>query len=461
MKRKDFYGKNSATEIKKKKKLVWTVEIHHFDVGQGDSTLILTKQGKVLKRSMLVDGGDYGWGKTIYKNLINLLGKNRLDTMVITHYDEDHFYGAAELLGMTDCFASDFQLFDQGIPADERQEWWVKPKDIDLPTDKANRRTAQNPDGDGDMGAYLLYEKNFKALQSNQSNVTRVTVKVDAEEIVKYAGFRGTESPELPKRNGMNPANHLLRNELLWFGKQKPIPAPKVTCLAANKWIATKNDKEVFRPPRRPACDVIYKNGKENVIYYRHSELDSNNQSLALLLELDAFRYFMAGDLTRVGEDTLAEFLNPNQELSARVHALKVSHHGSAGASSKNFLERMMPQLGFISVGKDNSYKLPSKSTLARLDDAKNENAKWAGLECYFATTSGRGTGKKQQKSSDDRRIGGHIVLTLLPDRDEMVVSWKTGKILKRTEIVDFKQTEVEYAETDSRTYSIASESNQ
>ena len=46
---------------------------------------------------------------------------------------------------------------------------------------------------------------------------------------------------------------------------------------------------------------------------------------------------------------------------------LKVGHHGSDTSSSLKFLKFLDPKEAVISVGKNNSYKLPSESTLHNL----------------------------------------------------------------------------------------------
>jgi competence protein ComEC len=54
--------------------------------------------------------------------------------------------------------------------------------------------------------------------------------------------------------------------------------------------------------------------------------------------------------------------------LDAQV--LKVGHHGSSGASSAGFLNRVGPEAAVISLGKDNEYGHPHRETLERLNTA-------------------------------------------------------------------------------------------
>jgi len=65
------------------------LEIYMIDVGQGDSTLIITKQRKTI----LIDGGgneEYDIGKNVM--IPYLLNKkiNKIDYIIISHFDTDH-----------------------------------------------------------------------------------------------------------------------------------------------------------------------------------------------------------------------------------------------------------------------------------------------------------------------------------------------------------------------------------
>ena len=51
-----------------------------------------------------------------------------------------------------------------------------------------------------------------------------------------------------------------------------------------------------------------------------------------------------------------------------KVDVLKVGHHGSATSSTENFLKEIQPEYAFIEVGKNNSYRLPNKYVISRLN---------------------------------------------------------------------------------------------
>lgn len=51
-----------------------------------------------------------------------------------------------------------------------------------------------------------------------------------------------------------------------------------------------------------------------------------------------------------------------------KVDVLKVGHHGSNTSSTSNFLKQVKPNYSVIEVGKNNSYRLPNKYTIKRLE---------------------------------------------------------------------------------------------
>ena len=69
------------------------------------------------------------------------------------------------------------------------------------------------------------------------------------------------------------------------------------------------------------------------------------------------------GDATAQTESDLLE-----RGESLKADYLLVAHHGSATSSSPKFLSAVAPEIAVISVGRDNSYALPSDAVVSRLN---------------------------------------------------------------------------------------------
>ena len=98
--------------------------------------------------------------------------------------------------------------------------------------------------------------------------------------------------------------------------------------------------------------------------------LDKNDQSLGLLLNIRGNKILTMGDLSSPYEDN----------LKIQADILKLSHHGSASSSSKEFIGKVNPKMVLISAGRDNSYGHPNKKVLENLGDIKKYNTQTDGL---------------------------------------------------------------------------------
>lgn len=91
--------------------------------------------------------------------------------------------------------------------------------------------------------------------------------------------------------------------------------------------------------------------------------IDNNENSIAGVLKYDNTNIFFSGDITAEVEKKLVW----QKILIEPVDVLKVSHHGSSGATSEEILEVLKPKLAVISVGVKNRYGHPAKEVLERL----------------------------------------------------------------------------------------------
>ncbi|MFW6312230.1 MAG: MBL fold metallo-hydrolase [Nanoarchaeota archaeon] len=91
-------------------------------------------------------------------------------------------------------------------------------------------------------------------------------------------------------------------------------------------------------------------------------DYDLNNSSLVLRLQYGEVSFLFTGDIEHEVEQ---EIINSGLNLDSDI--LKVAHHGNKTSSSKNFIEKVSPEVGVITVGEDNKFGHPNQKTLGVL----------------------------------------------------------------------------------------------
>lgn len=99
-----------------------------------------------------------------------------------------------------------------------------------------------------------------------------------------------------------------------------------------------------------------------------------NAKSLAVEIIFNNFRYYIGGDIETAEEDEIQQFLNPNTDAAGRVLGMKASHHGANTATSRDFVDQLVPEAVFFSCGNGNTYGHPSAEVINIVDgyDANN-----------------------------------------------------------------------------------------
>jgi|GEM_PF-4094043 len=96
------------------------------------------------------------------------------------------------------------------------------------------------------------------------------------------------------------------------------------------------------------------------------SELSLNNNSIVLAIEAHQKRILLMGDSEFLAEDWL--ITHHAEKLYSNI--LKIGHHGSKTSSTLDFLNRVMPQIAVIPVGRHNHFGHPHQEVLSRLNNA-------------------------------------------------------------------------------------------
>ncbi|MEJ2201566.1 MAG: DNA internalization-related competence protein ComEC/Rec2, partial [Desulfuromonadaceae bacterium] len=92
-------------------------------------------------------------------------------------------------------------------------------------------------------------------------------------------------------------------------------------------------------------------------------DVNFNNRSLVVLAGNGNDAVLLTGDLEQSG---LAQLLKT--PLPRSVNLLKIPHHGSRNSSPEKLLQRLTPQLVFMSLGKKNPYQFPHAEVIKALE---------------------------------------------------------------------------------------------
>lgn len=111
----------------------------------------------------------------------------------------------------------------------------------------------------------------------------------------------------------------------------------------------------------------------------KYEGISSNNSSIVLQLTYKNNKFLFMGDCEKESE---------KEHTWEQVDVLKVGHHGSNTSSSEEFLNQVKPRYAVVQVGKNNSYRLPNKYAISRLEKIGAEVLRTDINESSFLFTS-------------------------------------------------------------------------
>ena len=138
---------------------------------------------------------------------------------------------------------------------------------------------------------------------------------------------------------------------------------------------------------------------------YAEGETDENEASAVVYFEYAGVGAVLCGDVGAAREELLArEYALFNGIFDSgdasvrleRTEILKVAHHGSGGASSREWLELLSPSVSIISCGKGNRYGHPASDALTRIAACGSEIYRTDELGDIMVTISKDGTFKAE-----------------------------------------------------------------
>ena len=110
-----------------------------------------------------------------------------------------------------------------------------------------------------------------------------------------------------------------------------------------------------------PKIGDTFKLGEANceVMSIGDDKTNLNTTSIVIRMVYNNVSYLFTGDM---------EISNESAREWPQTDILKVAHHGSRTSSSEKFLKQVMPKIGIIQVGTDNSYSHPHEVVIKRLE---------------------------------------------------------------------------------------------
>ncbi|KAJ3118001.1 hypothetical protein HDU96_004455 [Phlyctochytrium bullatum] len=317
--------KNNLESINSNPESNEELEIHQFDVDQGDCALIVVRGESTIKWAALIDSGDPGALRNKgslekIKTILGIPGKSnetnedsankaatgkRLDAIFITHWDKDHFGGLKD-------------LFSETPPVWDNTTVLYAPPFLDDPDFVCTAKWCDNADN----GAFL-WNWNIES---------------------------GTDRYKFTKayleRTGKNFRVPLVGEA---FGPEN-CSKFSMTCIMSDGWVltGTADDYKVARTSK----ELKGKNGS----------------SLGFLITFEDFRFVTCGDAIADQEQHLS-----NLDLVKKVDLFKLSHHGSATSTvtqheqhttKSSLLMHLEPTLMMITNGVKTSHGIPNLEVL-------------------------------------------------------------------------------------------------
>lgn len=96
---------------------------------------------------------------------------------------------------------------------------------------------------------------------------------------------------------------------------------------------------------------------------YKENSMSSNNKSLVTLLSYYNNQILFTGDIEKEAEEIIIT------RLDKEIDIIKVPHHGSKTSSTKGMLNKLLPDISIISVGRNNFYGHPHEEVINRYND--------------------------------------------------------------------------------------------
>lgn len=337
-----------------------------FDVGIGDCNVIRLVDGD-KQYSIMVDCGRFT--ARVKDCVVNVL-KKHIDILIATHIDDDHIIGLAKMLNdLPDLRIDNIwynayrrEVNEASVELTEQQKKvleWIK-KELPVEFDSVNyRRTISAPQGKT-LAKTILENQNWERVWKKEY-ISDETADFPLPDGMGKIVFLS------PTNDAMTAIEALFKDAFNKYFMQEWNESIKngeeLSELLIRLTEAYKSRYESRPVSATQAIDEKFIKNEAAMEKVDNSE--TNYASIAFMLELGSHRIAMLGDA--YAHVVLASLNNKYKEDTSPIHcdAIKVSHHGSNGNTSKDLLGRINTAIYFIPGGKGTDY--PTWGTFGRI----------------------------------------------------------------------------------------------
>ena len=293
------------------------LKVFYVDVGQGDATVVESEDG-----ILVIDGGPSrglrDWMLEHYADVIAEEGRLQIETIVVTHFDQDHYRGLTSLLKEPVVFVR--RLFHNGLP--RYAAGAGRPLGLGTVTSA------------GEITTDLTDLDRAVALSGQGLLATRFDEFVRAARDAHQAGRLG-RIDRLFRRRLDQPAPRLtgFTHETRHIDVLGPVPTTDHGAVRL----------KVFADPHDAGASAS-------------SSHTINGNSVVLQLTYGHFRFLFGGDLNQPAQRYLLGRYGDPSVFSADVN--KACHHGSADFDT-SYLDSVGPQATVFSSGDNGTHDHP------------------------------------------------------------------------------------------------------
>ncbi|KAL7716748.1 hypothetical protein QTN25_005710 [Entamoeba marina] len=299
----------------------WTIEHIQINVQQGDSSLILIKNDADIVKSILIDSGENNGEMDIEGQILNTLREKindkKLNAIIITHWDEDHYGG---------------------------RNCKILEKVLDKFYDKENTHFFA-PKENSKFNDLFVVEKEIKGVD-----------EVNANKKIIYGDHKHIGVDEILKRD--EKSNKFVSTSLIdlidRYSERGSIPKNiDIEFLCADNNCVKSTKKKLKRKYlEMEKADVTKKDEKK-----------TNVSSIGILVKYFDKTLLTCGDLGTLGSYYINQYLN-----NEKIDIVKINHHGASGNNVINDTF-CFPNfdVALISHGENNQHDHPNIETIDAL----------------------------------------------------------------------------------------------